>query len=127
MVTMGERIKLQAGAVFWVVLALFALLGLAVVSVLPWWMIALVVGAGLVIGAVTFLPRWLPFGRGDYWVLDLDDDYRVAVIGVPGGSAGWILAREPRIGEDELARALRVLEANGYDTGRIEMTVQPAG
>jgi hypothetical protein len=59
MVTMGERIKLQAGAVFWVVLALFALLGLAVVAVLPWWMIALVVAAGLVIGVVTFLPRWL--------------------------------------------------------------------
>ena len=75
---------------------------------------------------VSFVP-WLPFAWGDYWMLDVNDDYSVAVIGVPSGDAGWILARAPHIPEDQLDRSLAVLRANGYDTSRIEMTTQPDG
>lgn len=54
-----QRLSIQAGAVFWFALALFGLLGFAVIRVLPWWMIALVLAAGLVIGLLTYVPRWL--------------------------------------------------------------------
>ena len=35
---------------------------------------------------VTFLPefvRWIPFTKGDYWVLKLADDYLVSLVGTP--------------------------------------------
>ena len=33
---------------------------------------------------VTFVP-WLPFAKGDYWVLHVDAAYSVAVVGEPSG------------------------------------------
>jgi hypothetical protein len=44
---------------FWLALILFAAAGLLVVRDLPAWMIGLVAGAGVVLGALLFLPRWL--------------------------------------------------------------------
>ena len=44
---------------FWLALILFAAAGLLVVRDLPAWMIALVVVAGVALGALFFLPRWL--------------------------------------------------------------------
>ena len=75
---------------------------------------------------VTFVP-WLPFAQGDYWILDLDPDYQVVVVGAPSGTTGWILARAPTINEDQKQRALSVLQANGYDTGLLYFTLQPPG
>ena len=46
---------------------------------------------------VSFLPAalsWLPFGWADYWVVDLDPDYRWAVVGGPSREAMWVLSRE---------------------------------
>lgn len=60
----------------------------------------------------------------DYWVLWVDEGYRTAVVGVPSGRAGWILNREPEIPEDRLRAALTVLEFNGYDVSRLQMTAQ---
>lgn len=54
-----RRFAIQIGAIFGFTLLLFGLAGLAIVSVLPWWMVALIVAAGLVIGLVTYVPRWL--------------------------------------------------------------------
>ena len=65
---------------------------------------------------------WLPFARGDYWILDTD--YEVAVIGTPSGSVGWVLARTPSLAPERLARAFQVLERNGYDLNRITMIEQ---
>lgn len=50
----GERLK---GA-FWLALALFALAGLMVVGQLPAWIIGAVLGAGVLLGALLWLPRW---------------------------------------------------------------------
>ena len=44
---------------FWLALILFALAGLLVVRDLPVWMIAGVIGVGIALGALFFLPRWL--------------------------------------------------------------------
>ncbi len=54
-----RRLGIQLGAIFWFALLLFGLLGLGVVHVLPGWMIALIVTAGLLIGFVTYVPRWV--------------------------------------------------------------------
>jgi apolipoprotein D and lipocalin family protein len=68
---------------------------------------------------------WLPF-EGDYWVIYLDPDYQTAVVGVPSGSAGWILSRTPQIAPERLEEARDALAANGYDLARLTMTQQPA-
>lgn len=69
--------------------------------------------------------RFLPFVRGDYWVLDVTPDYTVAVVGEPSGRFGWILARSPRISEAAWTRALTALERNGYDTGGLYRVPHP--
>lgn len=67
---------------------------------------------------VTFVPALsvLGFLWGDYWVLDVTDDYSVAVVGAPEGTTGWILARSPEITQAEYEAAQAVLRTNGYDT-----------
>jgi apolipoprotein D and lipocalin family protein len=59
---------------------------------------------------VTFF--W-PFS-GDYWVIDLDPDYRWAAIGEPGRSYFWVLSREPRLDEGVLSGILQRATAQGY-------------
>ncbi|PRY23122.1 apolipoprotein D and lipocalin family protein [Aliiruegeria haliotis] len=77
---------------------------------------AKVVGPGKL--SVTFVP-WLPFARGDYWVLHVDEDYTLAVVGAPRGTTGWILARSPSISDEARATAEEVLRRNGYDPARL--------
>jgi apolipoprotein D and lipocalin family protein len=68
---------------------------------------------------------WLPFARGDYYVLDVTPDYSLAVVGEPSGRWGWILARTPRISQAQMDRALAALRRNGYDTSALYMVPQP--
>jgi apolipoprotein D and lipocalin family protein len=71
---------------------------------------------------VSFLPallRWLPFGWGDYWIIELASDYRYAVIGEPSREYLWILARTPTLSpQDRLAIEAR-LRTHGYDPARL--------
>jgi apolipoprotein D and lipocalin family protein len=53
------------------------------------------------------------------WVLWVDADYRVAVIGTPDGSFGRILSRTPDVRPDLLEAAREVLDFNGYDVARL--------
>lgn len=49
---------------------------------------------------VSFLPellRWIPFTKGDYWVLKIDDAYSIVLVGTPNRKNLWLLAREPVI------------------------------
>ncbi|UXN75886.1 lipocalin family protein (plasmid) [Devosia sp. A8/3-2] len=49
---------------------------------------------------VTFVPRavrWIPFTSGDYWVLKIDPEYEVALVGSPNQKYLWVLARRPSI------------------------------
>ncbi len=61
----------------------------------------------------------VPFIAADYWVLWVDDAYQIAVVGVPSGRAGWILARTPSFSAQARARAEAVLVANGYDPAQL--------
>ncbi len=69
---------------------------------------------------VTFF--W-PFS-GDYWIIDLDPDYRWAAIGEPGRKYFWVLAREPRMDEATLERILERAKRQGYDLSRLIRTQQ---
>lgn len=49
---------------------------------------------------VSFLPkfiRWIPFTEGDYWILKLDPDYQIALVGTPDRKHLWLLARKPSV------------------------------
>jgi apolipoprotein D and lipocalin family protein len=39
---------------------------------------------------------WMPF-KGDYWILDIDPEYRWVIVGGPTTKYGWILARTPTL------------------------------
>jgi apolipoprotein D and lipocalin family protein len=58
----------------------------------------------------------VPFVRGDYTVLWVDDTYHSAVVGSASGKAGWILARTPEIPPSTRQEAENILKSNGYDT-----------
>ncbi len=50
--------------------------------------------------AVSFLPkglRWLPFTKGDYWVMQVAPDYSVSLVGSPDRKYLWLLARTPQL------------------------------
>ena len=59
---------------------------------------------------VRFAPAWLswlPWVWADYWVVELDPEYRWAVVGSPSRKYLWVLSREPRMERrlfDELRR-----------------------
>lgn len=68
--------------------------------------------------AVSFLPeglRWLPFAKGDYWVLKLDPEYRVALVGTPDRRHLWLLAREPRLDVRTRDAYLAEAQRQGFD------------
>jgi apolipoprotein D and lipocalin family protein len=67
---------------------------------------------------VSFLPeilRWLPFTKGDYWVLKIDELYTVALVGTPDRKNLWLLAREPRIAPAVEADYLAEATRQGFD------------
>lgn len=56
---------------------------------------------------------FMPF-RAPYWVLWVDPNYKIAVVGGPNRKNGWILARSPNPSKKQLAPALKALTDNGY-------------
>jgi apolipoprotein D and lipocalin family protein len=74
---------------------------------------------------VRFAPAWLsflPFVWGNYWIIDLDDDYSYAVIGEPDREYLWVLARSPQMDEDLLTLILERARQQGYDTSALVRT-----
>jgi apolipoprotein D and lipocalin family protein len=65
-----------------------------------------------------------PFFLGDYWVIDLAEDYGWAVVSEPRGRFLWILSRTPQMDEAILADRLTWLTAQGYDTDALRYTQQ---
>ncbi|UCE90217.1 MAG: lipocalin family protein [Pseudomonadota bacterium] len=61
---------------------------------------------------------------GDYWIIDLADDYRYAVIATPSRRFGWVLSRTPTMAKVDLQRAYAILHEQGYDTGEFRKSQQ---
>lgn len=69
---------------------------------------------------VTFF--W-PF-YGNYWIIDLDSDYRWVVVGDPDRKYLWILSRTPQM-DDALYREITSrLPEKGYDPAKLEKMTQ---
>jgi apolipoprotein D and lipocalin family protein len=71
---------------------------------------------------VSFLPaglRWIPFTKGDYWVLRVDPDYRVALVGSPDRTYLWLLARSTALDPQLRAAYLATAREQGYALDRL--------
>jgi apolipoprotein D and lipocalin family protein len=62
-----------------------------------------------------FLPIYL-----DYNVLDIDDDYKYALVSGSGMSYLWLLSKEDRMPEEMKQRFLGKAGELGFDTGKLE-------
>jgi len=65
------------------------------------------------------------FARGDYWIIDLDEDYRWAVVGDPLRSTLFILSRTPTLDDEVYDGILGRLLEKCYDPAYLELTAQP--
>lgn len=76
---------------------------------------------------VRFAPSWLsflPFVWGNYWVIDLDDDYQLVAVSEPNREYLWILSRTPKIDSARYNALLTRLRQRGFDLNKLELTKQ---
>jgi lipocalin len=73
---------------------------------------------------VSFVSAPSSSGLGNYWIVDLDDDYQWAIVSDPTGSSGFILSRTrsvaPELYEELVARAA----SKGVNTAALTVTPQ---
>ena len=76
---------------------------------------------------VRFAPRFLSFLGfvwGDYWILDLAEDYSHALVGSPDRKYLWVLSRELTMEEQTYAGILEKAAGMGFDVSQVRRTVQ---
>lgn len=76
---------------------------------------------------VRFAPSWLswlPAVWGDYWILKLDRDYRVALVGTPNRDYLWVLSREPILSASEIETELEYARTLGFDIDKVVFTTE---
>lgn len=66
---------------------------------------------------------FFPF-KGDYWIIDLADDYSYAVVSEPKMKYLWILSRTPQMKEEIYESILKKLELKGFDLHKLIKIVQ---
>jgi len=64
-----------------------------------------------------------PF-KGDYWIIDLADDYSYAVVGHPNREYLWILSRTAKMDSAVYKGILDRIKGNGFDISKLQITVQ---
>ena len=75
---------------------------------------------------VRFAPWWLsflPMVWGDYWVVDLDESYRLAAVSEPSRKYLWVLSRTPTVDAAAYRDLLKRLESKGFDLTKLEPPV----
>ena len=76
---------------------------------------------------VSFLPgflRWLPFARGDYWVLRVAPAYDLALVGTPDRANLWLLSRKPQVADAIREDFLATARSQGFDLAALISPVQ---
>jgi apolipoprotein D and lipocalin family protein len=61
---------------------------------------------------------------GDYWIIDLADDYSYAVVSEPKRKSLWILSRTPKMSQETYSRVISRIKSKGFDLDKLKMTVQ---
>ena len=64
-----------------------------------------------------------PF-KGDYWIIDLAEDYSYAVVGHPNREYLWILSRSPEMTKELYDSIVARIKSNGFDVNKLIMTNQ---
>ena len=79
---------------------------------------------------VRFAPSWLswmPFVWGDYWIIRLDPDYQVALVGTPDRKYLWLLSRTPKLAQARVDEMMEHARLAGFDTAQVARTsAEPA-
>lgn len=76
---------------------------------------------------VRFAPAWLsflPMVWGNYWVIDLDPQYRLVAVSEPERNYLWVLARTPKVEPAAYQALLARLAQSGFDMTRLELSPQ---
>ena len=60
---------------------------------------------------------------GDYWVVELDQGYRLAAVSEPSRKYLWVLSRTPTVDAAAYRDLLKRLEAKGFDLTKLEPPV----
>jgi apolipoprotein D and lipocalin family protein len=63
--------------------------------------------------------------EGNYWILDLDPEYRTALVGTPDRRYLWILARAPQIDDATYQRVVSLAQELGYPIENLIRDVRP--
>ena len=74
---------------------------------------------------VRFAPAWLSFIPavwGNYWVIDIDEDYQLVAVSEPTREYLWVLSRKPTVDAQAYAALLGRLAGRGFDLHKLEMT-----
>ncbi|KQM80287.1 hypothetical protein ASE76_03860 [Xylophilus sp. Leaf220] len=77
---------------------------------------------------VRFAPRWLAFIPavwGDYWIISLDPQYTMSLVGTPDRQYLWLLSRYPTVGADVVDEWLAKAQALGFDTAHVVRAASP--
>ncbi len=62
---------------------------------------------------------------GDYWIIDLGENYEYAVVGSPDREYLWVLSRETTLDETVYAEILHRVAEQGFDVSRLVKMLQP--
>ncbi|CBW27401.1 putative exported protein [Halobacteriovorax marinus SJ] len=65
----------------------------------------------------------IPLFAGDYWILELDDDYQYAIIGDPSRKYLWFLSRTEKIDSDLYEYLIKRAEEMSFDTSKLIKTI----
>lgn len=57
--------------------------------------------------------------KGHYWILYLDEDYSVALVGSPDRDYLWLLSRDEQLEADKRDKLLDIARERGFDTGEL--------
>jgi apolipoprotein D and lipocalin family protein len=79
---------------------------------------------------VRFAPDWLgwlPMAWADYWVVEIDPDYRWAVVGGPSRKYLWILSREPTLDRALFEQIKAHAAQRGYPVEKLVLTAAIGG
>lgn len=74
---------------------------------------------------VRFAPAWLsflPLVWGDYWIIDLDAEYKLVAVSEPRQELLWILSRDPEPCEAGFKQLLERLAKKGFEIKKLDVT-----
>ncbi len=75
-------------------------------------------------GGAKLTVRFFRFIKGDYWIVDLAEDYSWAVVSGPTMRSLWILSRTPYLDDSLYSSIVEKLRERGFDTERLVKTMQ---